>query len=96
MAAKKDTELKLVATRVSPSAFRVLQIALVVEGAESMQELLRPIVEAYAKALEAEPEVRAIMDNVDEYRARKTGVARLPRSEERAARPPKSADEKEP
>lgn len=77
MASKRDNDTRLVATRVSPEAFDVLQIALLAEGAESMQELLRPIVEEYAEKLAREPEVRAIMDSVEDYRARKAGVRRL-------------------
>jgi hypothetical protein len=76
MPGKRD-ESRLVATRISPDAFAVLQVALLTEGAESMQDLLRPVVEQYAAELAAEPEVEAIMERVKDYRARKAGVRRL-------------------
>jgi hypothetical protein len=77
---KRDGDLRLVAVRIAPAAYDVLQVGLLLEGAESMQELLRPVVEEYAKRLEAEPELQSIMDDVEAYRARKAGVERLPRA----------------
>jgi hypothetical protein len=75
---KDDT--KLVATRISPEAFETLQIALLAEEAESMQELLRPVIEEYARSVAGEPEVQAINTSLQTYRDRKRGVKRLPKS----------------
>ncbi len=82
----KSENTKQVATRVSSETFDTLQIALIVEGVETMQELLRPVVEEYARTLADEPEVKAINSSVGAYRDRKRGVKRLP--EDRETTPP--------
>ena len=88
---KDDT--KLIATRISPEAFEVLQIALLAEQADSMQELLRPVIEEYANVLGREPEVQAVKTNLQAYRDRKQGVKRLPRNR-RSAQPARSRAKK--
>lgn len=83
----------LVATRVSTDALETLQIGMLIERAESMQELLRPVVEDYAARLAAEPEVQAIRKQVEDYGDRKAGVDRLPprRQERRRSQAPDDA-----
>jgi hypothetical protein len=55
-----------------------------------MQDLLRPVVEAYARELAKQPEVIAITEHVDAYQARTTGVKQLkerrPRGDAAASR----------
>jgi hypothetical protein len=89
----KNDDRKIVATRVSAETLRVLQVALVAEGAETMQELLRPVIEEYARKMEGQPEVRAIIESVEDYRARKAGVERLSPRPKRRSRPRGSAGE---
>ena len=74
---KDDTHQ--VATRVSNEAWEILLVGLVAERAPSMQELLRPAVEGYAEKLEKEPEVKAILAEVDKYQSRKHGIKKLTR-----------------
>lgn len=69
---------KQVATRISEDAWEVLQIGMLVERSESVQDLLRPVVERYAEALEQEAEVREIREQVRAYQDRKRGVTSLP------------------
>jgi hypothetical protein len=70
-----STETKLVSTRVSREIWDVLQVAAVVEGAETQQALLQPVIEAYAETMRQEPEVQAMLEQADKYRARKSPVA---------------------
>jgi hypothetical protein len=77
MASKK----KQVATRVSSEVWEILQIGLLVEGADTMQDLLQPVVEAYARDLEKEEEVQAIRANARKFQDRKRGITRLPSKE---------------
>lgn len=71
------TETKLVSTRVSREIWDVLQVVAAVEGAETQQALLQPVIEAYAERMRQEPEVRAMLEQVDKYRARKSSVTDL-------------------
>jgi uncharacterized alpha-E superfamily protein len=61
-----------VATRVSIDTWKVLQIGLLLEQVETMQELLRPVVERYAREIEGEPEAKAILKRTRTYQARKS------------------------
>jgi hypothetical protein len=79
---------------VSEDAFRILQIGLLVEEVETMQDLLRPIVEAYVRQLSEEPEVQAILAEAGRYRDRTKGVTRLPRQTSRTPRRRKTTDER--
>jgi hypothetical protein len=90
MPAKSD-DTKQVATRVSREAFDTLQVALIVEGVDTMQELLRPVVEDYARRLADEPEVKAINASVSAYRDRKRRTKRAP-----ASRKAQHADQSQP
>jgi len=67
-----------VATRVSNDVFEMLQIGLLVEGVETMQDLLRPVVEAYAEQLQEDKEIRALRDGARKVKDRKRGVSSLP------------------
>jgi hypothetical protein len=82
----KASDSKQVATRVAPTTWEVLQIGLLLEDVETVQDLLRPVVEEYAERLEREPEVQAILKEVRGYQARKSGVSRLPRARSRSGR----------
>lgn len=78
-------ETRQVATRVPPETWELLQVGLLIEGVETMQDLLRPVIESYARTLSEEPEVVAIRENMAHYRDRKQGIDRIPRSKQRAA-----------
>ena len=93
MAPSKNIDTRQVATRVSPETWELLQVALLVEGAETMQELLCPVVEDYARRLSDAPEVKAIQQSARAYRDRKQGVKRL---ERRSVGAPKSASRDKP
>lgn len=82
-----DEKTKLVATRVPLEVWKTLQIGLVVENVETMQDLLRPIVEEYAVRLEQQPEVQAIAEKVETYQARKR------RAKPRTVRKPRKASD---
>jgi hypothetical protein len=69
---------KQVATRISEDAWEVLQIGLLIEGVDSVQDLLRPVVEKYAASLEQEAEVREIREQIRSYKDRRRGVTSLP------------------
>lgn len=71
------SQSKQVATRVSPEVWKILQIGLLVEGADTMQDLLRPVVEAYAQELERADEVRAIRASAQKYQDRQRRVTSL-------------------
>lgn len=68
---------KQVATRVSAEVWEVLQIGLLVEGVDTMQDLLRPVIEAYAAELEKADEVRAIRESARKFQDRKRGITTL-------------------
>jgi hypothetical protein len=70
----QSTKTKLVSTRVSREIWDVLQVAAVVEGAETQQALLKPVIEDYAERMRQEPEVRAMLEETEKYRARKSPV----------------------
>lgn len=72
------SQTRQIATRVPEETWRILQVGLLIEEAETMQELLRPVVEEYARHLAAQPEVQAIIGEVERYRDRKQGIRRLP------------------
>ena len=81
MAPTSDREAaRQVATRVSKETLEVLQLGLLLDDAETMQDLLRPVVEDYARRLAAEPEVQAMRRSARRYRDRKQGLSRLPSS----------------
>lgn len=75
----RDASTKQVATRVDLDTWEILRIGLLVTGADGMQELLRPVIEKYAKTLEAEPEVQKIATETHAFRSRKSGVTKLPK-----------------
>jgi hypothetical protein len=75
MAAPSD--MKLVATRVSREVWDVLQVVAIVEDAGTMQDLLQPVVEAYATRMGEEPEVQTILGEAAKYRARKSPVSHI-------------------
>jgi plasmid stability protein len=75
--AKAQEHTHQVATRVSTETREILTAGLLTERAESMQELLRPVVEAYAEKLEKEPEVKTILAEIDKYQSRKHGIRKL-------------------
>jgi hypothetical protein len=69
------SDAKQVATRVSPRTWEILQVAMLLEKAESLQSLLRPVVEEWAEQLATtEPEVARMLEQLDGYQARKRGV----------------------
>lgn len=67
-----------VSTRVSEDVLEMLQIGMLVEGVDTMQDLLRPVVEAYAEELRKDKEIRALRDGARKVKDRKRGVSRLP------------------
>jgi hypothetical protein len=73
----ENLSTRQVATRISDDDFRVLQVGLVVEDASTMQDLLRPVIERFARELEREPEVAKILRESQAYRDRKSGVRRI-------------------
>jgi hypothetical protein len=76
--APSDRPLRQVATRISPDAHETLEVLRLVEGAESMQELLRPVIEDFAARMGEDPEIAAIRTRVQAARDRRQGVNRLP------------------
>ena len=77
MTPSKTSEMRQVATRVSAETWELLQVGLLIEGADTMQDLLRPIVDRYARELSEAPEVQRILKEVAAYRDRRSGVERL-------------------
>jgi hypothetical protein len=71
------SEMKLIATRVPREVWDILQVVAVVEDAATMQDLLRPVVEAYAEKMGQEPEVQAILGEASKYRARKSPISHI-------------------
>src|SRR4051812_48486464 len=86
-------DTRQVATRVSQDAWQILQIGLLVEGAATMQQLLRPVVEAYASELAAQSEEQAIKRNAEAYQDQNRGVARLQGSQSGQDSPPAESGE---
>ena len=82
---KSTQELRQVATRIPTETWEILNVGLTIERAPSMQELLRPVIEEYARRLAKEPEVRSIRGEVEKYRARKHGAKR-PKRRSKATR----------
>jgi hypothetical protein len=80
------TETKLVSTRVSREIWDILQVAAVVEGAETQQALLQPVIEAYADKMREEPEVQAMLEQAHKYRSRKSPVTDIGLARERRKR----------
>ncbi|HKB50731.1 MAG TPA: hypothetical protein VKC63_04820 [Solirubrobacterales bacterium] len=81
------SQKKQVATRVSSDVWEVLQIGLLVEGADTMQDLLQPVVEAYAEELEKAEEVQAIRANARKFQDRKRGITRLQSTRSEKSKP---------
>ena len=73
--AQDDT--RQVATRVGADTFEILHLAMTLEGAATMQDLLRPVVESFAAALREEPEIQEMLKLSEQYRARKSKVQEL-------------------
>jgi hypothetical protein len=84
MAKAADHKTKQVATRVSPETWQVLQLALVMAEVDTLQDLLRPVVEEFAKEFAGAPEYQAIKDELAAYRARVQGVESLKRPQRKA------------
>jgi hypothetical protein len=93
MTPPKNIDTRQVATRVSSGTWELLQVAMLVEGAETMQDLLCPVVEGYARRLAEAPEVKAILESSRAYRDRKQGVTRLKRPRRSSAGSASAADE---
>jgi hypothetical protein len=81
----KTDDQRQVATRVSPETWDTLQIGMLVEKL-SMQDLLRPVIETYARELAEQPEVIAIAEQVEAYQAKTTGVEPLKKQRRRRSR----------
>lgn len=72
-----------VAIRVSPGTLEILEISALMRDTKSMQELLHPLIEDFAKREASEPEIKDVLRLKREYAARADGsVARLPASSE--------------
>jgi hypothetical protein len=66
-----DEELKLIGVRVSRDAWRTLRAAMIVEEADSMQELLRPVLEQHATDLSRQRAVKAVVKQVTTEQTRR-------------------------
>jgi hypothetical protein len=94
MSRKKDPavrDLQPVLVRVPDEVFQVFQIARAAYGHRSLQELLRPVLEAHADYLRAKAPIQAMLKSRAELQAEESGTLRrlpeqqLPRSEGRDA-----------
>lgn len=59
--------------RLPPELFRVLDVARLASGHKSMQSFLSEVVGRAAERYANEPEIQAMLQNIEEYQARSDG-----------------------
>ncbi len=67
-------DLRPVAVRVSDEAIEIFDIARAAYGQRSLQELLRPVLEAEARRLAGIPQVTAMLNHARDLRSRPEGT----------------------
>ena len=81
-------DMRAVAVRVPDDVHAVLDVARAAYGHRSLQELLAPIVEAYAKSLAEKPQIQAMLRGRAELQAEAAGTLTMleakPRSNDAA------------
>lgn len=76
-----------VPVRLPEELFRVLEVARLANGAKSMQAFLSEIAERAAEEFAGEPEIKAMLQNISEYQARREGkLKRIEASPKRVRR----------
>jgi hypothetical protein len=63
-------DMRMLGIRVSDDAALAFEVARVAYGHRSLQELLRPVLEAEAKRLETDPTVKVMLTAAQERRRR--------------------------
>jgi len=66
--------MRAVAVRVPDDVHAVLDVARAAYGHRSLQELLAPVIEAYAKSLAAKPQIQVMLRSRAELQAEATGL----------------------
>jgi hypothetical protein len=69
-------DLKPVLVRVPEEVHRVFEMARAAYQVGSMQELLRPVLEAHAAALRARPQIQTMLRSSAELQAEQAGTLR--------------------
>lgn len=82
----KGEGVEQVTARVSKQTWRILQVVMVLEDRRSMQDVIGPVIEAFASGRAKEPEIKAVLDRKREYLARREGTVRHLRPQARRAR----------
>lgn len=59
--------------RLPDELVHVLEVARIASGAKSMQAFLSDVLEKAAERYANEPEIKAMLENIEEYQARRDG-----------------------